>query len=755
MKPRSIAICIALVMNCLFSSAQKKWDGEGKDNQWKNPANWSPDGVPGIGDDVILDHTWLQEAFMVFLQDTITHAVNSLTIMANPLSAIQLIIPSGNTQSPALHLNTNTSALLLGENALLINKSGATAGNAITLNGNLIIQNGGRYLHGTLRGNTVLVSKLTGTDLHRKGIFEFDVPGTSGYILSVSGRQFGTLQLSSSTAGKKTYSGSGNGNATIKGDLIITDSSTLNLSINGNVLISGNLKVLGKFQWQPGSADSTGRELLFNGDSSQLISTGTFKMGTNFRKMVVAVGKTNLKSNLRFDYPSQGVHVLSRTAFKLDSNFIAGPGWFQTDSLATLILGSSSAIDDTSSGAIRTAILNLHPGTMFSFTGDLEQSTGTRFPEMARTLILQKTKGGLTLTKNLVISDSISLEKGIISSHYNAMLEFKGKNIVGSSASFIKGPLKRTGNLNGDLIFPIGDSSYAPTIISVSSDADDLRSYTISYHSGDPSVTDSFRAFPVKSIGRNEYWNINRIIHQGSSLPTEILRLPISTNSLNGINGQPNIIHLDSTEMKWIMFPFTIDHQYPSNLSSAVQVWKNGYYTFGELEAIGLPNERLFLQWKRQVQNIRLDWQISGDPEIKDFILEFTAGPGNENKWQTEHIPNTKSHFIIYEKNNEDQFIRLKGITANDDTLISNTIRITGLVTAHSLFPNPACNRLYIRGNENGDAIVLLSDGRSINLRIMRAAGQSYVDINSIPNGLHRIGLRENSKVLWHSFYKR
>lgn len=110
-------------------------------------------------------------------------------------------------------------------------------------------------------------------------------------------------------------------------------------------------------------------------------------------------------------------------------------------------------------------------------------------------------------------------------------------------------------------------------------------------------------------------------------------------------------------------------------------------------------------------------------------------------------------HFAF--RKSEVQFIRLKCITANDDTLISNTIRITGMASAHSLFPNPASNRLYIRGNENGDAIFLLSDGRRINLRIMSAAGQSYVDISSIPNGLHRIGLREDSKVLWHSFYKR
>lgn len=66
MKLRCLSISVGLLMSCLFSTAQKKWDGEGKDNQWKNPVNWFPDGVPDIGDDVILDHTWVQEAFTVF-----------------------------------------------------------------------------------------------------------------------------------------------------------------------------------------------------------------------------------------------------------------------------------------------------------------------------------------------------------------------------------------------------------------------------------------------------------------------------------------------------------------------------------------------------------------------------------------------------------------------------------------------------------------------------------------------------------------
>jgi hypothetical protein len=755
MKLRKLSICIVLLMSCLFSSAQKKWDGEGKDNQWRNPANWSPDGIPIIGDDVILDHTWIQEAYSVYLQDTITHSVNSLSIVANPIAAIQLTIPPENIASPALHLNTNITALIVGENAFLINRSGAAAGNAITLNGNMMIQNGGRYVHGTLRGNTVLVSKLTATDVHRKGIFDFDVPGAAGYILSVSGRQFGTLQLSSNAAVKKSYSGSGNGNLTIRGDLLIADSSSLNLSINGNVMIGGNLKSSGKFQWQPSSADSTGRELQFYGDSSQFNAAGIFKTGVNFRKMVVSTGKLKLKNNVRFDFPAQGIHVSSRAMLILDSSNLSGPGWLQTDSLSTLMLGSIYAIDDTTKGAIRMATLNLHPGTVYWFTGDQEQYTGARFPEKGGIMMLDKLNGALKLTKNLIINDSIALNRGNIICNYNAILEFRGNKLSGSPVSFIKGPLKRTGSFNGDILFPIGDSSYSPTIISTAGNAEDLLSYTISYHADDPSETDSLRTYPVLSISKNEYWIMNKIVHQGSSQSNEIIRLPISSYSLIGINGQPHIIHLDSTDMKWEMFPFMVDHQYPNTVSSSVQEWKNGLYTLGELEAIALSNERLFLNWKRQSEQILLGWQISGDPAIQQFILEFAAALDHDNKWQSIAIPKTTLHFVMPAKNIQDRYIRLKGITEKGDTLTSNLVRIAGADQALCIFPNPVHDRLYITDHEKSDVIILLNDGRVLKQKVTRTSVGSFADLTSLPSGVHRIGLMTNSTIKWQAFVKR
>jgi hypothetical protein len=105
------------------------------------------------------------------------------------------------------------------------------------------INNGGRYTHNTERSHTdPLVSRLSSAAGTETGIFEFDVPGSAGYSISISGRTYGTLRLSANaTGGTKTYAGSGSAPLTVNGDLEINPDAGLSYGpVTNNITVKGN-----------------------------------------------------------------------------------------------------------------------------------------------------------------------------------------------------------------------------------------------------------------------------------------------------------------------------------------------------------------------------------------------------------------------------------------------------------------------------------------------------------------------------------
>lgn len=735
--------------------AQKKWDGEGGDGQWKNPLNWFPNGLPSTTDDVILDHSYYLQPYAVTLLDTATVTINSLTLISTPLHSIQLLIPSLNIVSPALQLNDPNISLSIGYNTVLNNQSGASSGNSIGLNGKMIIQQMGIYRHATLRGNALLISRLVNTETYPDGIFEFDVPGASGYIISVSGRQFPSLKISSSMATKKTYNGSGNGHINVHGNLIISDSSTLNLTINGNLNIRGDLDMRGRLQWQPSLSDTSGRELRFVGDSSMIIScTGIMKMGANFRKLVVASGILNLKTNLSFDQSNHGIQVATRGRLNLDTLAISGPGYFQSDSAAELILASNHGISDTSKGNLRMRSLFIHPRTVHVFTGQLDQISGSRFPDSVGALILNKTSGEMRLSKCIHVIDSIQLLKGNVISHDTALLKLDGNKIGGSTQGFIKGPLNRSGEYAGDWLFPLGDDSlYAPTMISVGFGVT-RRSYTLSYYAKSAPMIDSAKKYPVRVIGRNEHWIIHRNMEDTTWRAEDILRLPIGTKSLTGIKGQPNMVHFDTIERKWILMPLKLESSFQNWVSSNPQSWKNGIFTLGEMEPIALSNEKLYLNWSRKGMDIVLRWQHISDAPIQQLFLEYSRENAFSDIVNRLSIPVTPNQLIPQSGLLEGKFVRLKAELEKNGSIVSNIIWIPGGVELKKAYPNPANIKLFLPASNRTYTWLILQDGMKIK-RSMNGDGEvNWIDVSDLPRGLHRVLVNTKEKEEYVLFLK-
>lgn len=237
---------IILFFTFLTADAQKKWDGGGVDGQWTNPLNWADDQVPQAFDDILLDHSFVQGSYTVWLPAG-NSAVNIKNIQVHPglgSDSIRLVIPASNTSIPAL--SVGMGGIRLAERAILLNASGAPGGTAIAVADSIYILNGAMIIHNTKTAHAAYISKLSQSPGTETGLFVFDVPGTASYTVSLSGRVYGSLRLLSTASGSgRTYISTGASQAFIRGDLLIGDHVTYSLDFTGILDIRNNWEVRG------------------------------------------------------------------------------------------------------------------------------------------------------------------------------------------------------------------------------------------------------------------------------------------------------------------------------------------------------------------------------------------------------------------------------------------------------------------------------------------------------------------------------
>lgn len=236
-------LLIGLAMPFLASNAAViSWDGEGADGLWNNAVNWSGNVLPTSVDDVILDNSILTGNYSVSLpggNGTVT--LRSLIINPNGSFTITLVLPAANTADPGLLVSGPGDALTLNAGAVLKNASGASTGSGINIINTFRINGGGRYIHCTGRANASIVNQLSAAAGTETGIFEYDVP-VAGYTISLTGRTYGSIILSSSTRGSNvSYTGNGSTQVRIRGDLKINSQVTLNSGMSADFIVQKNM----------------------------------------------------------------------------------------------------------------------------------------------------------------------------------------------------------------------------------------------------------------------------------------------------------------------------------------------------------------------------------------------------------------------------------------------------------------------------------------------------------------------------------
>lgn len=770
MKQANVILTLFLIFGILFDgNAQKLWDGEANDGKWNSDSNWYPNGVPLATDDVILNNNFINTPYIVsFPNGATTIQVSTLSIQPNGTNEISLNIPDVNTASPALSLNN----LIIGNGGILNNNSGATAGNTFVINGNMKIENGGKYVHRTIRGNAYLISKLVYSANNKNGTMEFDVPGTAGYTLSLSGRSFGTIILSANKAGgKKTYSGSGNGNLIIYGNIETGIGTALSSSLNGNLYIAGNVRNHGTISLNPSSQDTLGKELVFNGDSCNFFSTGVFQQNSAFRKIKIdRNSRLQLNSPLTISNSSTLFEVSTDAHFNPDTSYIQGGG-FVADSLSNLSISSADGISElANTGNIRSLSFNFHPSVCIFFEKEGNQSNGNAFPENIAKLFMKKPSGTLTLNKGFNITDSIDLMHGKIISTNENMISLSGKVInkqinqygmfAGNENSFVDGPMKISTDTTRSIAFPLGKNDvFAPVMIF--KNTADSASYILEYFRGKSPNIDSLKQYPLKTISENEYWTFQKSSPNAASASKEILSISRRENSLVGLIDQPAIANFSDVENKWNAVSIAtngLNQQFLTGISAPI---KNGCFTFGKLEILALPLAKLVVSYSIQQNLSTITWTNTNNSETAYYKLEKSADGKNFVELASiaavNKIPLFVYHYDCPKQQIEGSFIRVLAFDKYDQPVFSNILFIKKKNTDRNLYPNPATNKIFFtpqNATSQKNITIISQDGKIFKPSFSKESNIYSININMLPAGIFSLLCKYDNSTESYTFIK-
>lgn len=277
------------------------WDGGGAADNWDDPLNWNPDGVPGSNNDVVLDNTNVAGSYTVQIS-SISETARCRTVQvgyAGNANTIGLQVTA--TAGPGIALNVAgqlaspdaTADFVLEQGGRFENLSATSAGNVVNnlnTNNTASIRSGSHFLHNSARAfSGVFPTSGNGAATFASGS-TLEMGQASGTTTTLSGRTYGNFILSATAA--KTYTASGSGAVAILNDLTIGTNVTFNPSMTGGFSIAGNIINNGS----GGALSNTLGGIVLNGTAQSITgaSTLTFPTGLTLNNTSLTLTSGNL-----------------------------------------------------------------------------------------------------------------------------------------------------------------------------------------------------------------------------------------------------------------------------------------------------------------------------------------------------------------------------------------------------------------------------------------------------------------------------
>ena len=771
-----------LLIACCF--AQKKWDGEGGDDQWSNALNWLPDGVPISSDDVILDNSIISSSYTVQLPaGSVSVSLLTLQIIPSSPATINLILPFANKADPGLAVTGTGDAFILENGATFKNSSGAATGNGILISSVFKIANGGRYIHNTTRGNANIINQLSIAAGTETGIFEFDVPGTTGYTLSLTGNNFGTLVFTAST-GAKSYSGSGASTLTIRGDLIVNSGASVTSSMTADISLRGNLTVNGSLNLNPSTTGTANRRLIFTGNAIQQISgSGNISMNANFRNLEVAsMSIVTLLRNINLPNANNGFLVQSDATLVTGTMLIQGNGTFTLSANGSVCIGSPDGIALTGSvGNIRTALRNFSTAGNYIFDGDGAQYSGNGLPASVQSLVTNKNSGNLELITRTRVTGTLNLNRGkIISSAANVLtitsstilispINNFGSGNQGWEQSFVDGPLGLENSSSNTVVLPIGKGNrFAP--IKITKGNNNPVVYTAEYFYASASNTEQVANPPLDHVSALEYWNIST--NTNSPDDDAQLALPWQPGSgvgtTSGERADLRIAHYfdNGSGERWEQegtnpaVEENNDHGfvYSDNFIAGFSSFTLASSSVRNI----LPLKLLGFRAETKQNKIVLNWSIAMEDKVVKYMIE--------KSFDGQHyflLHSVASRQQKDQSNYEIEDLKPTGnwnyyrlvIVENDNTVTISPITkaFFSISSQIRLFPNPVGPKLQIFlpfARSTYELVIVNSNGLLIKHLFVHSLPNCTLLVEDLKKGLYYIRVTTDSSIITRSFIK-
>lgn len=664
-----------------------------------------------VGEDVVLDNMFRAGSYAVDLPSgSMPVSINSLTIQPQAGDTILLEIPAINTAVPALDLSSAANALTLEAGAMLRNGSGAPSGETILLQGLFTIRDGAHYIHRTARANAYLIDHLARDSTTIHGIFEFDVPGTAGYTVSLTNNIFGDLRFSATASGGgKSYSGSGATDLSIRGHMQVGPGASLTSTLTADILLGGDLTVEGTLNLNPVTTGSTGRKLVLQGAPVHLSGAGTISLGANARGIEQgAHSSVILDREIQLPFAAQNWWLHAGATLDVGTAVIRGAGNFHSEAGATLRIGDPNGITTIDAGNIRTATRQLDSGMTYVYTSAVEQFTGDALPSSMAGLFVDKPAGQLIISRPIGV-DQLGLLHGSILTTDTTMVtilgtivslpDAYGRTDEGWEGSHINGPCRVRTSGPGAWRVPLGNlTSFAPILLQRNG-TDDV-SYTCSYHSGTPASIIGKGALPF--IDDREYWSVSA---SGDSTGKKAL-VALSWRRkdwplIDSLGLQ--VLHIAGEDTAlgdpaWIrrdQFPQVVDLGGQGWVQADLATAMNGYLTLGAIMPMNLLAHTGELRCQPEQEGNALRW--SGVlPASDEMHLEFS--PDGKNFESITGTFNLDSAFMDKRPVRGDSWYRLAFLSRSGTQLYSQTCRVHREISLlSSLYPQPAWGQINLR----------------------------------------------------------
>jgi hypothetical protein len=726
--------------------AQKKWDGGGNGWSWDDPLNWAPDGVPLATDRVWLDNEFYAGGYSVTLPTGGTSvAIRSIHVTPAD-AAVTVTLPSGNTAAPGIILSDTGDALVLGRNAVFVNASGAASGITMQLQGSVRIENGGRYVHRTPRGNADIIDRLSRDPGTEKGIFEFDVPGTAGYTVSLTGNTFGSLHFKAGAAGgAKSYSGSGSSTLSIRGDLLIEQGAQLTTTLTADITIGGGLTVSGTLNVHPVTAGTSGRTISFTG-KGDLGGHGTLSLNPNFRELLISnTSQLQLLRDIILPFSSQ--KLVCQGKFNAGPFTISGFGQFHLQDGATLVSGADSGIQATiNTGNIITTVRQFSNKASYMYSGTARQVAGDGLPDSVAGFGIDN-PSGIDLPHSIFVRDSLWLNHGLVFIAPSVRMQLgNGCKVISPSnnfgtdsgweESFICGALAMVITDTSRHFFPVGSQDkFRPIWIRQGSEGE--NSLEVKWKEVIPDT--SLRTPSLQYFEGSGYWDILPELatdwYAGVSYyPQDLPPDPALGMVIASHTGSGWIALASQTEglpgPGWIIIDTS--QAMPAGLTIAYA-----------LNNALLPIRVLDFQAEQMSDEVKLYWLVADEESGLSFLLEKSTD-GRTFKTMTRINSDNRERYFWIDKEpamGERLLYYRLSLQLYKKDLQSRTVIVRRRSGGIKLFPNPVTDLVQINfpGQSSGTEIAIVHINGTVLRRLFVNSDTCQIRVTDLPPGFYLV----------------